>query len=525
MDDPLAQLQHSPAARHWGKIGTNHHHGINLPLFSLRSNQSCGIGEFTDLIPLIPWCRKLGFDIIQLLPINDGGPETSPYCALSASALNPLHLGLARLPYLDQVAGAKPQLSRIRRLNHAQRIPYPEVFAEREDFLKTYFKEVGSKFTSTYDYLLFLSRYPWLQAYALFKAIKAERQWEPWEAWPQELQQADAPELRQRYQEQIAYHCVIQYLCFKQMQEVKKTAEEAGLYLKGDIPILVNRESSDVWQWRHLFSLEYAAGAPPDMYAVEGQKWGFPLYNWEEMEKSHYLWWKQRLDAATQLYHLYRLDHVVGFFRIWGIPVEKPPKEGKFIPADPAVWIAHGEGIMRMMLSHCPMLPIGEDLGTVPPEVRACLKQLGICGTKVMRWERYWDGDMSFIPYHNYPIASMTTVSTHDSPTLALWWRDYANEAMAFARFKGWEYDPQLSQSHRREILRDSHHTSSLFHINLLNEYLALIPLMTWPKAEDERINLPGIVSDINWTYRFRPTIEEMIASEPLAQEMRNLLH
>lgn len=520
----VSELSQTPAAKHWSKIGPRHHHGINLPLFSLRSSQSCGIGEFTDLLPLIDWCRTLGFDVIQLLPINDCGPETSPYCALSASALNPLHLGLSALPYLDEISDAKVQLAHLRRLNHTQRIPYPEVHAEREAFLKTYFKEVGSKFLSTYDYLLFLSRYPWLEGYALFKAIKTERNWEPWEAWPQEFHPGNSAELRQRFRQQIAYHCLVQYLCFKQMQEVKKTAELSGLFLKGDIPILVNRESSDVWQWRSLFSLEYAAGAPPDMYAAEGQKWGFPLYNWEEMEKSHYIWWKQRLDAAAQLYHLYRLDHVVGFFRIWGIPVDRPPREGKFIPSDPAVWIAHGESIMRMMLGHCPLLPIGEDLGTVPPEVRACLKHLGICGTKVMRWERYWDGDRSFIPYGNYPVASMTTVSTHDSPTLSLWWRDHAEEAMALARFKGWEYHPVLPQDQRRELLRDSHRTSSLFHINLLNEYLALIPLMTWPKAEDERINLPGIVSDSNWTYRFRPTIEEMISSAPLGNEMKNLI-
>src|ERR1700722_11509423 len=132
MDDPIAALLQSPAGRHWRTIGTRHHHGINLPLFALRSNQSCGIGEFPDLIPLISWCKRIGFDIIQLLPINDCGPETSPYCALSASALNPLHLGLGRLPYLDRVADAPTLLSHLRRHNHSQRINYLEVLAERE---------------------------------------------------------------------------------------------------------------------------------------------------------------------------------------------------------------------------------------------------------------------------------------------------------------------------------------------------------------------------------------------------------
>src|SRR5262249_5252482 len=122
----------------------------------------------------------------------------------------------------------------------------------------------------------------------------------------------------------------------------------------------------------------------------------FPLYNWHHMEKHHYNWWKQRLKTAEAFYNLYRLDHIVGFFRIWGIPLDKPAKEGRYISENKEVWIPQGEKIMKMMLANCPMLPIGEDLGSVPPEVRQCLKNLGICGTKVMRWERDWEGDKHF---------------------------------------------------------------------------------------------------------------------------------
>ena len=198
--------------------------------------------------------------------------------------------------------------------------------------------------------------------------------------------------------------------------------------------------------------------------------------------------------------------------------------EGHFIPNDPALWIPQGEKIMRMMIENSSMLPIGEDLGVVPPEVRQDLGTLGICGTKVMRWERYWHGDWSFIPVQNYPRESMTTVSTHDSETLALWWRNQPQESGDYAHRRGWEYTPLLSYDYRMGILWDSHHSHSLFHINLLQEYLAFIPDMVWPDPEDERINVPGLVSEQNWSYRFRPSLEEITTNEQLADIMRNLI-
>ncbi len=270
------------------------------------------------------------------------------------------------------------------------------------------------------------------------------------------------------------------------------------------------------------------AGAPPDMYSEKGQNWGFPLYNWAAMEQQGYSWWQQRLEVASQYYHLYRLDHIVGFFRIWGIPHGLEAKAGSFIPLDKspskAIWVAHGRKILQMMLNFCSMLPIGEDLGTIPPEVRVCMREMGICGTKVMRWERWWDEDRRFLKPEEYIPESMTTVSTHDSEIVELWWQNNRDEARLYSAFKGWEYFEQLPDAQKKSILWDSHHTSSLFHINLLQEYLSLFPEMAWPNREDERINFPGLVSDKNWTYRFRPSIEKIIADKPLADMMRELI-
>lgn len=524
--DPLHLLS-SPAGQEWKNVGVKQHHGFNIPLFALRSEQSCGIGEYTDLEPLLEWCNDLGMNVIQLLPLNDTGPETSPYCALSATALNSIHLGLSSLPHLEKVPDAKALINELKQFNSSQRIDYPNLFNARLKFLKHYFVHAGQLILQSSDYLLFLGRFPWLEPYALFKAIKIERQWESWKDWPAPLRDAGPKEyltLLHRYKEQIAFERCIQYLCFQQMQNIRKKAEQKGIFLKGDIPILINLESADVWHQRHLFQLDYAAGAPPDMYAKEGQYWGFPLYQWEAHERENYVWWKRRLSVASNFYHLYRIDHIVGFFRIWGIHAGQKATEGHYHPPDQSQWIPQGEKILKMMLESCRMLPIGEDLGTVPPEVRTCLHRLGICGTKVMRWERNWNTDKSFIPIKDYPPDSMTTVSTHDSETLQEWWQKHPEEAAAYCLHKHWDYTQELSLERHQEILRDSHQSGSLFHINLLNEYLTLVAGMNWPTLEEERINIPGTISNFNWSYRFRPSIEEMIASSPLRQIITNFI-
>jgi 4-alpha-glucanotransferase len=527
MTTQASTLLSTPAGSQWREIGVRQHHGINLPLFALRSQQSCGIGEYTDLLPMIDWCKKIGLDVIQLLPLNDGGLETSPYCSVSATALNSMHLGLSQLRNLEKIPNGQILLDEMRTLSQSQRVDYEKLGPLRDRFLRAYFQYVGDAILNSYDYLLFLSRNPWIDSYALFKAIKIQRNWEPWEQWPAEIRDPtpqDYQHLLNDFKTEMNFQRMVQYLCFQQLRDVKNKASQQGILLKGDIPILINRESADVWRYRTNFRLDYAAGAPPDMYSKEGQKWGFPLYDWNQLEQNKYEWWIQRLKAASSLYHLYRIDHIVGFFRIWAIPLDKPAKEGLFIPTDVSQWIPQGEKIMRELLANSPLLPIGEDLGVIPPEVRLCMKRLGICSTKVMRWERVWNEDKRFIDPKNYPIESMTTVSTHDSDTLFLWWEKNPEEAKEYAQFKGWSYTPELQPQQHQEILYDSHHSASLFHINLLNEYLAIIPEMTWPDPTDEIINVPGVISPRNWTYRFRPYVEEIVTNDNLAQLMHDVI-
>lgn len=510
----------------WNIIGIKPHHGINLPLFSLHTKESCGIGEFLDLKLVIDWCKKIGFDTIQILPLNDTGPEPSPYSSISAFALNPLHISLTALPNISNHEDLMAIVKDLQSLTQKQRIDYPELHRKRNEFLHLYYQYTYATESQREDFQNFVKANDWLQSYALFKTLKIIRDWQPWEKWPQNLKDpcpSDLTTLFQEYQTQIAYHIFLQYLCFKQFDEVKKYSQAQGIFLKGDIPILISKESADVWFNRNLFLLNFTAGAPADMFSDEGQNWEFPIYNWPEIENQNFAWWHKRIAIAERLYDLFRIDHVVGFFRIWAIPLGKKGKDGHFFPEDHHQWIELGTKNLMRMLDHSKMLPIGEDLGVVPSEVRESLKKLGICGTKVMRWERNWNGDQRFININDYIPESMTTVSTHDSETLNQWWTNHPQEAQEYARSKNWSYSPKLTHEQNLEILKDSHRSNSIFHINLLNEYLALMPAMIWPQPEDERINDPSTISAKNWSYRFRPSFEEIMQNTDIENLMKSI--
>ncbi len=522
------KLLSSAAKRQWERVGVKQHHGICFPLFSIHSQKSCGIGEYLDLIPMIEWCHQVGLDVIQLLPLNDSGLGTSPYDAISAIALNPIHLSMSSLPELNRIVNYQDKLKKIAYWTRTARIKHHIVRELKNVFFKEYVPNVLPYISQTDEYKKFIKEnQDWLEPYALFKALKEKQYWKHWEEWPANLKSPNKEgyiELLETHRIAVDYHTFLQYLCYKQLEQVKKSATALRILIKGDIPILISRDSADVWYHRNLFFLNLSVGAPPDMYSRDGQHWGFPLYDWEALEESNYKWWKRRLELATHLYHLYRIDHVVGFFRMWSIAQGSSAKDGSFVPPDEKEWIPHGKKLMKMMLDASPILPIGEDLGLVPKEVKNCLYDLGICGTKMMRWERRYEGDGGFIPPDTYEPMTMTTISTHDSDTLQLWWKHFPKEAKLFSEFKGWSYQPFLSLEKHKEILYDSHHSASLFHINLLQEYLALFPELVSKNPTEERINIPGKVLDTNWTYRFTPSVEELTTNIALIQMFKEII-
>lgn len=516
--EAIETIMQTPAKRQWEKIGIGPHHGVNIPLFSLHSQVSCGIGEFTDLIPLFPWLRQIGLDFVELLPLNDTGSDSSPYSCISSFALNPIHLGLAALPHYGQLGQAP--LPKLPSLPHQGPINYPLVREQKEHFLRVYFQQNFPHVRTTDHYRQFLEREAfWLDSYALFKCIKEARNGESYHLWKGDYAnpRKNVQKLEKRYGAGADFHRFVQYLCFQQMEAVKEAGLTAGIRLKGDIPIACGAESADAWQFPELFLPEITAGAPPDRLNLEGQSWGFPVYNWQAVRESHFAWWRERLRVASGFYDMYRIDHVVGLYRIWTIAAGKNALEGQFLPKDESLWIPQGEMILLDFLEDSPMLPIAEDLGMVPDEVRTSLKKLGICGTKVIPWERDWLHGKAYIPVSAYDPLSISTVSTHDSETLALWWRQRPEEAALWMSTRGGYYTPTISPEARFAILRESHYSGSLFHSNLLHETLALFPELVGSDPERERINLPGTIGDHNWTYRFVPSVEELLAHPELA--------
>ncbi|SPN73470.1 4-alpha-glucanotransferase,4-alpha-glucanotransferase,4-alpha-glucanotransferase,4-alpha-glucanotransferase [Chlamydia serpentis] len=508
----LQYTKHSPTAHAWKAIGISPKHGICLPLFSIHTQQSCGIGEFLDLIPLISWCAKKGFRIIQLLPLNDTGEDTSPYNSISSIALNPLFLSLSSLPDIHKIPQAANKLREMQELSSAPSINYKPVKEKKWAFLKTYYQKcIKPSIEENHNFFQFLeNEHYWLYPYATFRALKHHMHGAPINNWPKSLtDKENFPYLTKKFYHEVLFFSYLQFLCYKQLIQVKAYADQLHVLLKGDLPILISKDSCDVWYFREYFSSSRSVGAPPDLYNSEGQNWHLPIYNFSKLAQDDYIWWKERLKYSQNFYSLYRLDHIVGLFQLW---IWDSLGNGKFVPENPKDYIKQGKNILSAMLTSSSMLPIGEDLGTIPADVKITLTQLGICGTRIPRWERNWQSNCEFIPLKDYSPLSVTTLSTHDSDTLGQWWVNSPKEARQFAKFLDIPFQQSLTPSIQKDILRISHQSGSIFHINLLNDYLALCPDLVSKNLKRERINTPGTVSKKNWSYRVLPPLNDLFS-------------
>lgn len=521
-------IEDTPCFPRWKPFSKSHFHGLNIPLFSLRSKNSSGIGEFYDLVPILDWMHEIGLTALQLLPLNDSAHDPSPYNAISSCALHPIFLSLHKLPHLDDFPDLKKQLGTFKPFLESQRVPYHEVASAKRKFLEAYYPRAYERIAKTVEYKTFIdTNHYWLDEFSLFKSLKEHFGETSWKDWPEDIRNPSNHKIKEyghRFENQKNYHAFVQFLCQKQLKDVHVYANNKGIVLKGDIPILISPDSADVWHNSYQFNMDYAAGACPDMYNAEGQYWGFPLFRWDVMREDDFSWWKRRLKFASELYDIYRIDHIIGFFRIWAIKHGDIPINGSFIPETDELVALQGKMILEMMLQTSRMLPIGEDLGVLPDIIYNSLRGLGIPGTKVLRWEKDRATNRNYTPFDKYLNASMSTVSTHDSETLQLWWEAYPEEARAYSTFCGWEYEPILSKERHVDILHQSHHTSSQFHINLLQEYFMPFPELCWEDPLDERINIPGFVLDRNWTYRFRPWVEEITTHQGLTDQMKSLI-
>jgi 4-alpha-glucanotransferase len=279
------------------------------------------------------------------------------------------------------------------------------------------------------------------------------------------------------------------------------------VWLKGDLPFVCGRDSADVWAHPEWFDLGSSAGAPPDAFSATGQAWGLPLYNWEAMRASGYAWWRQRARQATQLYDMFRVDHVIGLYRTWAIPMHDGGTAG-FVPDHEAEQLRQGREVLGALLEEAgrDTAVIAEDLGTVPDWARASLTELGIPGYKVLRWERY---DGTYLDPRTYSALSVATTGTHDTDTLPEWW-----ESLEHAERSAVIHGLDLSVDSLQQPGNDLSWTADL-HLALLQRLYEAGSQLTILPIQDifgwrERINVPATIDPQNWVYRLPVAIEAL---------------
>ena len=314
--------------------------GVAVPVFALRSEESFGIGEFNDIKHLVDWAVKTGQSMIQLLPINDTTmsrtwQDSYPYNAVSSFALHPqfVHLPAAGVRQDAKYKALKEEFEAL------QHVDYEKVNAAKEEYLRKAYAARGPKVTASPEYQAFVKdNAEWLLPYAVFQVLRDQfgtpdfSTWGKWATYSARRVENFAAE----HEADVHYYCYVQFLLDEQLKEAVAYAHIHGVALKGDLPIGVSRTSVDAWQHPQLFHLDSQAGAPPDAFSADGQNWGFPTYNWETMAQDGYAWWKGRMRKMAQYFDAFRIDHILGFFRIWEIPSQyKSGLMGHFSPALP----------------------------------------------------------------------------------------------------------------------------------------------------------------------------------------------
>lgn len=319
--------------------------GTQVPVFSLRTCKSAGIGDFGDLKTMIDFVASTGQKVLQLLPINDTTithtwTDSYPYSCISVFAIHPQYADLHALPELkDAKARAEAEKTRAE-LNALDKIDYEKVNDFKINYLRQIFNQEGEKMMKTAEYKAFFQDTElWLVPYAQYSYLRDKNgtadfnQWPDHQVWDEAERKVLADPKTAAYKN-VAFFYFVQFVLDRQMQEAHEHAKAKGVILKGDIPIGVNRNGCDVWTEPKYFNLNGQAGAPPDDFSANGQNWGFPTYNWFEMLKDGCQWWNRRFQNMARYFDAYRIDHVLGFFRIWEIPVHSVHGLlGQFAPA------------------------------------------------------------------------------------------------------------------------------------------------------------------------------------------------
>jgi len=541
------------------------HAGLLVPLFSCPSTRSWGIGEFSDLPVVATWMRDAGLGMLQLLPLNEMAPgQRSPYSATSAMALDPIFISVPAVPDF-QAAGGESVLDDVSRRVLAsartatkvdyRRVRVIKIIALRAAFERFFASEWTRDSARAADLRRFIEEQGWwLEDYALFRALLHEAGGREWQSWPEGVRDRRPESLagaRQQHHQEILFRQYLQWIAHGQWKDARSAAH--GIRVFGDLPFGVAADSADVWANQDLFSFDATIGAPPDAFSDDGQNWRLPMYRWAVIAAREYEWFTGRARRIAELFDGYRIDHVVGLFRTWVFPIDGRP--AGFVPADPGDQLNQGQAVLRALIIAGAEI-VAEDLGTIPDFVRATLRSLNIPGYRVLRWEREWDTPgMPFRNPSDYPARSLATSGTHDTETLAAWWNLAAaaerTAALVAIGATPAESDSASGSAARgsvhaargatpagpsgpfgpavRELLSDPSAAVGPVVRDLLLEalYASGSDLLVLPIQDvfgwTDRINVPGVIDDLNWTWKL-PWAVDHLAAQPAAVERATTL-
>ncbi len=537
--------------------------GVLAPLFALRGRHDLGVGDVAALREFADWAAGQGFGLVQILPVNETGRENSPYNAISSTALDPTTVdtrpsAIAELDAADHAAVlADFDLDAMR----AGDVDYASVKRLKLTLLEKAF----ARFESTGParqrrHAAFAKHHAaWLPGYTLFRVLMERQGTEQWDLWPEDRRrQADADRWlaglstseRDEFERRRRFFAYVQEIAFRQWRSLQDHCARKNVALMGDVPIGINYYSSDVFSRPEQFLLEWSGGAPPekafktDAFTEKwGQNWGVPRYDWEAMKRDGLEWWRQRVRVAREVFHLFRIDHILGFYRMYCFPW-RPQRNEEFIPltaAEASVRTggalpgfkprdddtpagrdanrAEGEALLRVLLEEVGSFRlIGEDLGVVPDYVRPSLTSLGIAGFKIPQWEP--GPDFALLPGATYPRLSLTTYATHDHDPLRTVWERWVNALAAADRGEVARFDEANRARWEMQLLLDFAGPgwranpipwSQDIHLHLLrglfasNSWIAVL-MITDLFGTDERFNVPGSIADSNWSRRLDGT-------------------
>ncbi|MFT3991792.1 MAG: 4-alpha-glucanotransferase [Luteolibacter sp.] len=561
--------------------------GLLIPTFSARRRGDLGIGDTLALRDWVDWAAEHKVGFLQLLPVNENGAEESPYSAISSAALDPIYLSLDR----GQVPGlTEAEVDRARdhlgAALHAKQVDYPAVRRVKRDLLELAWAKFDQASQALRDELEVFreEEADWLDDYCLFRLLMEAHPDEPtWDRWPKDCNTPQAARQWLRHRKtldvrgteyRLGFFAFVQWLCFRQWRELRVYADHHRVKLMGDIPIGVSWHSCDVFFHRDEFHLDWYVGSPPEgigqsdpFFQHWGQNWGLPLYRWDHMEANGFTWWRERIARLTEFFQIFRLDHVLGFYRAYAFPwrpetnheylgishEEAAAKNHGRLPRwvhfpddsmeNKAANRANGDARLRGILADITGEEvIAEDLGWVPEYVRPHLYDLRIATFRIPHWDCNEHGHPN--PGNSFQELSFATYSTHDhDPINAIWQGCYhtirkhrtdptehshwqsgsaSNTLRLLSEFSGIPVPPDENWSPYNDaihwrLIKTLYSANSAYAVLMVTELFGL----------DDRINRPGDSSNQNWRFRLPWTLDEIRSDPKLAGEclkLRNII-